>query len=27
MVSDYVRRRREIDYARYARQRGKLVMY
>lgn len=27
MVSDYVRRRRQIDYARYARQRGKLVMY
>jgi hydroxymethylglutaryl-CoA synthase len=27
MISDYIGRRREIDYARYARQRGKLVMY
>jgi hydroxymethylglutaryl-CoA synthase len=26
-ISDYIGRRREIDYARYARQRGKLVMY
>jgi hydroxymethylglutaryl-CoA synthase len=26
-VSDYVKRRKEIDYACYARQRGKLVMY
>jgi hydroxymethylglutaryl-CoA synthase len=26
-ISDYVSRRKEIDYAQYARQRGKLVMY